>query len=53
MSTKTGKPVLIRPTNAAERKALEEAARSQDRSLSSQARRYIREGLRRDGYLED
>lgn len=43
----------MRPKNRKEREALERAAKEADRSLSSQARRYIREGLRRDGYLED
>ncbi len=52
MSTTTAKPVLIRPTNQRERDALVEAAKDSDRSMSSQARRYIREGLKRDGYLK-
>lgn len=43
-------PVSVRLFDLAE--ALEEAAEESDRTRSDQIRRYVREGLRQDGYLE-
>jgi len=46
-----GDPIGVR-LDRAERNALERAAKADDRGMSSLARKYITEALKKDGWLE-